>query len=159
MTGTQRAHMDRTPSENVDLDAQLMLRVKEGDTASFGVLLEKHRTPVIHFLFRMVQDNSISEELAQEVFFRVYRSRLSYEPTAKFTTWLFRIATHLALNWLRDGKRERGKRGLTMSLSAPRPCKFPTVSPASNNLSCTKRASKRCAARFIPFRPSNEQRF
>ena len=101
--------MDRTPSEIVDLDAQFMLRVKEGDTASFGVLLEKHRTPVIHFLFRMVQDNSISEELAQEVFFRVYRSRSSYEPTAKFTTWLFRIATHLALNWLRDGKRERGQ--------------------------------------------------
>jgi RNA polymerase sigma-70 factor (ECF subfamily) len=45
--------------------------------------------------------------LAQEVFLRVYRSRSNYEPTAKFTTWLFRIATHLALNWIRDGKNEK----------------------------------------------------
>src|ERR1019366_4895817 len=86
---------------------ELMLRVKDGDGASFGVLLEKHRTPVVHFLYRMVQNYAVAEELAQEVFLRVYRSRESYEPSAKFTTWLFRIATHLALNALRDGKNER----------------------------------------------------
>jgi len=91
----------------LDLDAELMLRVKEGDGASFGLLLEKHRSPVVHFLYRMVQNHAVAEELAQEVFLRVYRSRESYEPTAKFTTWLFRIATHLALNSLRDGKNER----------------------------------------------------
>ncbi|MEO7649715.1 MAG: RNA polymerase sigma factor, partial [Bryobacteraceae bacterium] len=51
-------------------------------------------------------------ELAQEVFLRVYRSRATYEPTAKFTTWLFRIATHLALNWLRDRKNEKGQERL-----------------------------------------------
>src|ERR1700729_4513938 len=91
----------------IDYDAELMLRVKGGDDASFGVLLEKHRLPVIHFLYRMVQNQAVAEELAQEVFLRVYRSRGSYEPTAKFTTWLFRIATHLALNSLRDGKNRR----------------------------------------------------
>ena len=91
----------------LDCDAELMLRVKEGDGASFGLLLEKHRSPVVHFLYRMVQNQAVAEELAQEVFLRVYRSRSSYEPTAKFTTWLFRIATHLALNSLRDGKNER----------------------------------------------------
>src|ERR671929_776173 len=96
----------------LDLDAELMLRVKEGDGASFGVLLEKHRSPVVHFLYRMVQNTAVAEELAQEVFLRVYRSRATYEPTAKFTTWLFRIATHLALNWLRDGKNERGQERL-----------------------------------------------
>jgi len=92
---------------SLDFDAELMLRVKEGDGASFGKLLEKHRAPVIHFLYRMVQNQGVAEELAQEVFLRVYRSRESYEPTAKFTTWLFRIATHLALNSLRDGKNQR----------------------------------------------------
>jgi RNA polymerase sigma-70 factor, ECF subfamily len=92
----------------LDLDAQLMLRVKDGDEHSFGVLLEKHRNPVIHFVYRMVQDRAVAEELSQEVFLRVYRSRGTYEPTARFTTWLFRIATHLALNWLRDGRNERG---------------------------------------------------
>ena len=91
----------------LDFDAELMLRVKEGDGASFGVLLEKHRSSVVHFLYRMVQNHAVAEELAQEVFLRVYRARGTYEPTAKFTTWLFRIATHLALNALRDGKNER----------------------------------------------------
>jgi RNA polymerase sigma-70 factor, ECF subfamily len=91
----------------LDYDAELMLRVKDGDSASFGLLLEKHRSPVVHFLYRMIQNRAVAEELAQEVFLRVYRSRATYEPTAKFTTWLFRIATHLALNALRDGKHER----------------------------------------------------
>jgi RNA polymerase sigma-70 factor (ECF subfamily) len=91
----------------LDFDTELMLRVKDGDGASFGTLLEKHRSSVVHFLFRMVQNHAVAEELAQEVFLRVYRSRSTYEPTAKFTTWLFRIATHLALNALRDGKNER----------------------------------------------------
>jgi RNA polymerase sigma-70 factor (ECF subfamily) len=90
-----------------DPDADLMLRVRDGDGASFGVLLDKHRLPVVHFLYRMIQNHAVAEELAQEVFLRVYRSRATYEPSAKFTTWLFRIATHLALNSLRDGKHER----------------------------------------------------
>src|SRR6202049_3329142 len=105
----------------LEYDAELMLRVKNGDSASFALLLKKYRLPVIHFLYRMVQNHGISEEWGQEVFLRVYRSRATYEPTAKFTTWLFRIATHLALNWLRDGKNEKGQerldedRGLTRS--------------------------------------------
>jgi RNA polymerase sigma-70 factor (ECF subfamily) len=101
-----------TAAAVLDLDAELMLRVKEGDGASFGVLLEKHRSSVVHFLYRMVQNHAVAEELAQEVFLRVYRSRSTYEPTAKFTTWLFRIATHLALNALRDGKNERSQERL-----------------------------------------------
>jgi RNA polymerase sigma-70 factor, ECF subfamily len=91
----------------LDYDAELMLRVKEGDEPSFGLLLEKHRSSVVHFLNRMVRNHAVAEELAQEAFLRVYRSRTSYEPTAKFTTWLFRIATHLALNSIRDGRSER----------------------------------------------------
>jgi len=100
----------------LDYDAELMLRVKDGDGASFALLLEKYRASVSHFLYRMVQEQAVSEELAQEVFLRVYRSRETYEPTAKFTTWLFRIATHLALNWLRDQKNERGQERLDESV-------------------------------------------
>lgn len=88
-------------------DAELMLRVKGGDTSSFALLLERHRAPVVRFLHRMVDNPAVAEELAQEVFLRVYRARESYEPTAKFTTWLFRIASRLALNWLRDGRHEK----------------------------------------------------
>jgi RNA polymerase sigma-70 factor (ECF subfamily) len=96
----------------LERDAQLMLRVKEGDDASFAALLERYRAPVIHFIYRMVQSQHIAEELAQDVFLRVYRARKGYEPNAKFTTWLFRIATHIALNAIRDGRGERGAESL-----------------------------------------------
>jgi RNA polymerase sigma-70 factor (ECF subfamily) len=99
----------------LERDAQLMLRVRDGDDTSFGLLLERHRGPVVHFLYRMVQNQAVSEELAQEVFLRVYRSRETYEPTAKFTTWLFRIATHVALNSIRDRKKEKGHESLSDS--------------------------------------------
>lgn len=88
-------------------DAELMLRVKEGDEASFASLLSKHRDPIVNYLYRMVQHPGVAEELAQDVFLRVYRARQTYEPTAKFTTWLYRIATHVALNALRDGRHAR----------------------------------------------------
>jgi len=99
-------------SPSLDPDVRLMLQVREGDETSFGILVQKHRNAVVHFLYRMVLEQAVAEELAQEVFFRVYRSRESYEATAKFTTWMFRIATHLALNWLRDEKRERAQERL-----------------------------------------------
>ena len=104
--------MGAAAAATLDYDAELMLRVKDGDGISFGVLLEKHRLSVIHFVYRLVQERAVAEELAQEVFLRVYRSRGTYEPTAKFTTWLFRIATHLALNALRDGRNERSQERL-----------------------------------------------
>lgn len=88
-------------------DAELMLRVKAGDTACFAVLLERYRAPLVHFLNRMVQNQAAAEELAQEVFLRVYKARRGYVPDARFTTWLFKIATNLALNAVRDGRLER----------------------------------------------------
>ncbi len=115
--GAQRSDSERVSKDMeavgaLERDAELMLRVRAGDTASFTLLLEKHRGPVIHFLYRMIQNQPVAEELAQEVFLRVYRSRETYEPTAKFTTWLFRIATHLALNQIRDRKHERNQENL-----------------------------------------------
>ncbi len=90
-----------------EADGQLMLRVKEGDEPSFALLLHRFRAPVCQFLYRMVHNQAVAEELAQEVFLRVYRARASYEPSAKFSTWLYRIATHLALNHIRDSKNDR----------------------------------------------------
>ncbi|HEY7337347.1 MAG TPA: RNA polymerase sigma factor [Bryobacteraceae bacterium] len=100
----------------LERDAELMVRVREGDDASFALLLERHRGPTVNFLYRMVQNKAVAEELAQEVFLRVYRSRETYEPTAKFTTWLFRIATRLALNAIRDGKKWKGQESLNREL-------------------------------------------
>jgi len=85
-------------------DVRLMLDVKAGDDASFELLLRKYRTPLVHYLGRMVGDSATAEDLAQEVFLRVYRARSRYSPSAKFTTWIFHIATNLALNARRDGR-------------------------------------------------------
>ena len=85
-------------------DVQLMLDVKAGDEASFELLLRKYRTPLVNYLGRMVGDSATAEDLAQEVFLRIYRARSQYAPSAKFTTWVFRIATNLALNARRDGR-------------------------------------------------------
>lgn len=107
-----RVEQDVIAVATLERDAELMLRVRDGCVDSYTILLERHRGPVVHFLYRMVLNQGVAEELAQEVFLRVYRSRSSYEPTAKFTTWLFRIATHLALNWLRDGKHQKTQQSL-----------------------------------------------
>src|SRR6202161_1661025 len=96
-------------------DVQLMLDVKAGDDASFDLLLQKYRTPLVNFLFRMVRDTATAEDLAQEVFLRVYRARKQYTPSAKFTTWLFRIATNLELNSVRDTRYQK----LEVPIDAP----------------------------------------
>jgi RNA polymerase sigma-70 factor, ECF subfamily len=74
-------------------DVELMLRVKHG---------ERHRKPLINFIYRFTVDPGESEDLAHEVFIKVFRSASRYEPRAAFSTWLYRIATNLALNYLRD---------------------------------------------------------
>jgi RNA polymerase sigma-70 factor (ECF subfamily) len=88
-------------------DVQLMLDVKAGDEQSFELLLRKYRAPLVNFLYRMVRDSAVAEDLAQEVFLRVYRARKEYAPSAKFTTWMFRIATNLALNSVRDNRHRQ----------------------------------------------------
>ena len=88
-------------------DVQLMLDVKAGDEESFELLLRKYRTPLVNFLYRMVRDSAAAEDLAQEVFLRVYRARKEYAPSAKFTTWMFRIATNVALNSVRDNRHRK----------------------------------------------------
>jgi RNA polymerase sigma-70 factor (ECF subfamily) len=92
----------------LDPDTALMLKVREGDGSSFELLLHRHRASVVNHLYRLVLNRAIAEELAQDVFVRVYRSRERYQPDAKFTTWLFRITTNVALNWRRDTRREAG---------------------------------------------------
>jgi len=98
-------------------DAATMLRVAAGDEAAFNYLVQRYHRAMIHFLFRMVRNQAVAEELAQEVFLRVYRSRESYRAEAKFTTWLYRIATNLAVNHARDTRHERS--ASTIYLDAP----------------------------------------
>jgi RNA polymerase sigma-70 factor (ECF subfamily) len=90
----------------IESDLDLMLRVRDGDSASFEILLCRYRLPLVSYFRRMVRDQGLAEDLAQEVFLRVYKSRERYQPEARFTTWLYRIATNLALNAIRDRRDE-----------------------------------------------------
>src|SRR5579884_1239338 len=98
-------------------DAEVMLRVKTGDQAAFDYLVHKYRRAMVSFMYRMAHNSAAAEDLAQEVFLRVYRSRETYEPSAKFTTWLYRIATNLAVNHARDTRHERPE--VQVSLDEP----------------------------------------
>lgn len=88
-------------------DAAIMLELRSGNMAAFDILLEKYRKPIIHFMYRMTHNQAVAEELAQEVFLRVYRSRETYRAEARFSTWLYRIATNLGVNHARDTRHER----------------------------------------------------
>lgn len=92
------------PAE-LDPDAALMLRVKEGDTAAFTELVEKYKQPVMNLVYRTLRDATEAEDVAQNVFVQVYKSAHRYEISAKFSTWLFTIARNLCLNEIRRRSR------------------------------------------------------
>ena len=86
-------------------DARLMQRVGAGDTAAFERLIGRHQTLVAGTVARMLGDNSEVEDIAQQVFVRVWRSANRYVPRAKFTTWLLKITRNLVFNELRRRRR------------------------------------------------------
>jgi RNA polymerase sigma-70 factor (ECF subfamily) len=128
-----------SPEAVPDVDA--MLRVKTGDESAFAYLVQKYRRPMVGFMYRMCHNPSTAEELAQEVFLRVYRSRTSYEPSAKFTTWLYRIATNLAVNYARDTRHERPEN--TVRLDEPDQETGNTPDLADDSLSAEEQILKR----------------
>ena len=85
----------------LDPDAALMLRVKRGDMKAFEELAEKYKQPIVNMMYRMLRDMDEAEDLAQNVFIRVYQSAKRYEVSAKFSTWIFTIARRLCLNEIR----------------------------------------------------------
>jgi RNA polymerase sigma-70 factor (ECF subfamily) len=129
--GTIRADLD--PAS----DAAIMLRVAAGDEESFNYLAGKYHRQMIHFLYRTVHNQAVAEELAQEVFLRVYRARASYRADAKFSTWLYRIATNLAVNHARDTRHERNAQ--TVYLDSPDPETGTTPDLADDDLSVEDR--------------------
>jgi RNA polymerase sigma-70 factor (ECF subfamily) len=110
-------HLTAPVSYEAMVDADVMLRVKNGDDAAFEYLVTKFRRPMLSFMYRMARNSSVAEELVQEIFLRVYRSRATYNAEAKFSTWLYRIATNLAVNHARDTKYEKPE--LSVSLDEP----------------------------------------
>jgi RNA polymerase sigma-70 factor (ECF subfamily) len=86
----------------MDRDHELMLRVREGDADSLDELLRLYRRPLAGYFARMVRDPALAEDLVQETFLRIFKSRHRYRPDARFATYLYRVATNLALNAIRD---------------------------------------------------------
>jgi len=90
-----------------DPDVQRMLRVQNGDDGAFGELVQTYQDRLIGIFSHLLQNSEAAEDLAQEAFLRVYRARERYRPTAKFSTWLFRIANNLASNNRRSRSRRK----------------------------------------------------
>jgi RNA polymerase sigma-70 factor (ECF subfamily) len=108
LEGLQAAETHRAAGDFGQMDdATIMLELRAGNMAGFDYLIQKYRKPIIHFMYRMVHNQAVAEELAQEVFLRVYRSRETYRAEARFSTWLYRIATNLGVNHARDTRHER----------------------------------------------------
>jgi len=122
-------------------DAQIMLRVKAGDDSAFEYLVQKYRRPMLSFMYRMAHNSAVAEDLAQEVFLRVYRSREKYEASAKFTTWLYRIASNLAVNHARDTRHQRPEN--TVSLDEPDQESGLTIDLPDNSLSAEEAIVRR----------------
>jgi|TARA_Y100001001_G_scaffold150260_1_gene160746 RNA polymerase sigma-70 factor (ECF subfamily) len=99
-----------------DPDVALMLRVKEGDLSAYETLVEKFKQPVMNLVYRLINDIDEAEDIAQNVFVQVWKTRERYEPASKFTTWLFTIARNLGLNEIRRRTRHPAD-----SLDEPRP--------------------------------------
>lgn len=113
-----------------DVDAQLMLRVAGGDTGAFGALFDRHRPSVLRFVQRFVAQPARAEELAQDVFVKLFRHARAYRPSARFRTFLFRVATNHCLNELRRGEhREEHPGGLD---GAPEPAAPAAESPEAH---------------------------
>jgi len=93
--------------EAADPDVRLMLRVRDGDAVAFEELVSRYQTRLITVLQHITHGRESAEDMAQEVFMRVFRSRKNYQPTAKFSTWLFTIANNVALNAQRRRSRRK----------------------------------------------------
>jgi RNA polymerase sigma-70 factor (ECF subfamily) len=89
-----------------DEDVRLMLALRAGDSSAFDALFQRWSAPLLRYVDRMVRDSAAAEELVQETFLRLYRARERYEPEARFSTWLYTIATRLALNELRRPRHQ-----------------------------------------------------
>ena len=127
-------------------DAEVMLLAGSGDDSAFEYLVEKFRRPMVGFMYRMTHNQAIAEELAQEVFLRVYRSRSSYQAEAKFSTWLYRIATNLAVNHARDTRSERTASTVNLDEPDPETGTTPDVADLTPNVEADILRNERLAA-------------
>jgi len=102
-----------------DPDVRLMLRLKAGDQSAFGELFEKHSRAIVNFAYHFVGSRERAEEITQDVFLQVYRAAGRYEPQARFTTWLYRVARNACLNEVRRPEYRHARRPLERETDDP----------------------------------------
>ena len=115
--------------DNSDVD--LMLRVKRGDREAFNALVQRYRKSLINFIFRFTCNEASSEDLAHEVFLKVFQSAARYEPKAQFSTWLYRIASNAALNFIRD---QRNRASVSIDADSEKEAELPRIDLADQRL-------------------------
>ena len=142
------AGLGRTGSKPLNelSDAEVMLLAGAGDDSAFEYLVDKFRRPIVSFMYRMTHNQAVAEELAQEVFLRVYRSRSSYQAEAKFSTWLYRIATNLGVNYARDTRSERIAPSVNLDEPDPETGTTPDVADATPSVEAEILRQERLAA-------------
>ena len=86
---------------------ELMVRIGKGDEDAFEILVNRHQTSILNLTYRFIGDRTQAKDLAQEVFIRVWQNAKSYEPKAKFTTWIYRITANLCFNELKSARRKK----------------------------------------------------
>jgi RNA polymerase sigma-70 factor, ECF subfamily len=144
-------HETRTYSE----DVTLMLAVKQGDATAMDKLYERHRDRIVKLLYAVVRNPDTARDLSQDVFLKIYQVRHTYEPTAEFSTWIYRIALNRGLKWLRAQKIRQQESleeigaGTHRRLAAAR---IPT--PEALLLAKERRQSIRAAIHRLPYRQS-----
>jgi len=94
--------MDILPSSE-----DLMIRIAKGDEGAFEILVNRHKTSILNLIYRFIGDRTQANDIAQEVFIRVWKSAKTYRPEAKFTTWLYRITANLCFNELKSSRRKK----------------------------------------------------
>ena len=93
--------------DNTASNEDLMIKTSKGDEDAFEALALRHQTSVLNLIYRFIGDRTKAQDLAQEVFLRVWQAAENYEPKAKFTTWIYRITVNLCLNELKSARRKR----------------------------------------------------
>jgi RNA polymerase sigma-70 factor (ECF subfamily) len=123
----------------------LMTRIAEGDEDAFEILVNRYQTSVLNLIYRFIGDRTQAKDLAQEVFLRVWQAAKSYEPKAKFTTWIYRIATNLCFNELRSARRKRWFQFLRSDGDREIQAEedFPDSSPSPEDLLLARERSRR----------------
>jgi RNA polymerase sigma-70 factor (ECF subfamily) len=134
--------MDREPSSE-----DLMARIAKGDGDAFEILVDRHQASVLNLIYRFIGDRTQAKDLAQEVFFRVWQSAKSYEPKAKFTTWLYRITANLCFNELKSSRRKKWLQFLRSDGDREVQTEedFPNGSPSPEDLLLAKERSRQVA--------------